>query len=79
MRSIAILLCVPLLAVPLVSYAQQPPSPEEALQGMLTGDKLQDRALAEALRRGYRRGFEDAQRQCQAEITKALSECKRVK
>ena len=79
MRTIAVLLCLPLLAVPAVSSAQQPPSPEEALQGLLTGDKMNDRALAEALKRGYRRGFDDAQRQCKADMAKALAECKRLK
>jgi hypothetical protein len=79
MRSIAILICLPLLSLPSVSFAQQAPSPEEALQGLLTGDKLHDRALAEALKRGYLRGLNDAQRQCKADMAKALSECKRSK
>ena len=86
MRLISVLLCLSLLAIPEVSVAQQPPSAEEALQGLLTEDKLQNRALAEALKRGYLRGFDDAQRQCKAEMAKAkaemakaLSDCKRSK
>jgi hypothetical protein len=79
MRSIAVLLCLSILVMPSVSSAQQPPSPEEALQGLLTGDKLHDRALGEALKRGYLRGFNDAQQQCKVDIAKAVSECKRSK
>lgn len=58
--------CLLLTTVPAVCYAQQAANAQQALQGLLTGDKVQDRLLIEAFQRGYQRGLEDAQRQCKA-------------
>jgi hypothetical protein len=58
--------------------AQQTPDPQQALQGLLTGDKAGDRIIVEAFQRGYQRGAEDSQRQCRADIARALKECKKA-
>jgi hypothetical protein len=51
--------------------------PEQALQGLLSGDKVHDRGLVAAFQRGYQRGLEDAKAECQAEVAKALAQCKK--
>lgn len=66
-----------LIVAPAVLYAQQPPNSQQALQGLVTGDKVQDRLLADAFQRGYQRGIEDTQRQCKAEIARVTSEKQR--
>jgi hypothetical protein len=50
---------VVLLVSKLPAIAQGMPDARQALQGLLTGNSLQDRALIEAFERGYRRGRED--------------------
>jgi hypothetical protein len=70
------------LIAPAISDAQQPltvQQSQQALQGLLTGDKVQDRVLAEAFKRGYQRGLEDIQRQCKAQIVQATNDCKKQK
>ena len=51
--------------------------PEQALQGLLSGDKVHDRGLVAAFQRGYQRGLEDGRTECQAEVAKALAQCKK--
>ena len=46
-------------AVLFPSYAFAAPDAQQALQGLLTGDKISDRALVDAFQRGYKRGRED--------------------
>ena len=61
------------------SHAANPPSSQQALQGLLTGNKVQDRALAEAFQRGYQRGGEDARTQCEIttrQLSKHLAQLK---
>jgi ribosome modulation factor len=68
-----------LLIAPAICHAQQATDPQQALQGLLTGDKARDRGLIQAFQRGYQRGLEDSQQQCKAEMAKAMSDCKKPK
>jgi hypothetical protein len=78
MRLVAYLaFCVALSIVPANCHAQQATNSQQALQGLLTGDKTRDRIITEAFQRGYQRGLEDSQRQCKADIAKAISDCKK--
>jgi hypothetical protein len=71
--------CFALLIAPAICHGQQMPNPQQALQGLLTGDKLRDRMVTEAFQRGYQRGVEDSQLRCKAEIAKVASDCKKPK
>lgn len=76
-RMFYVAICFATLIDPVVCYAQQGPSPEQVLRGLLTGDKLRDRMVIEAFQRGYQRGLQDSKSQCDAEITKISRDCQK--
>jgi hypothetical protein len=58
---LAILLLITPFFVP--AAAAQTPDVRQLLQGLLSGNQVQDQALHEAFERGYQRGREDEARQ----------------
>ena len=48
--------------LPAAAHAQQAPSWQQSLQGLLSGNQNQDRAVRDAYERGYQRGRQDEAR-----------------